>query len=378
MKVLITGGAGFIGSYLAKRLLDSGQEVVIVDSFAPQIHGDNLTVGVGVDARADLLRGDVRDVAMLKAALKDVDAVVHLAAETGTGQSMYEVARYTDVNAMGTATLLQLVAAGGLPRLSKLVVASSRAIYGEGRYSCAQHGVIYPQARSSQSMARGDFDLHCPMCDAVLTAEATDEPTPPASLSIYGLTKYFQEQAVLTVARASGLSAYALRYQNVYGPGQSLKNPYTGILAIFSNQARANAPIYVFEDGLESRDFVYIEDVVEATCRCLDPKHIEVDTFNVGTGTPTTVLEVAQSIVQLFDSSSSVAVNGAYRTGDIRHNFADTSKIQRTLGFRARRDFSSGLRNFVSWVKEQPLESSSAQQYEKSLQELRSRGLMRD
>ncbi|MBV9850626.1 MAG: SDR family NAD(P)-dependent oxidoreductase, partial [Armatimonadetes bacterium] len=343
MNVLITGGAGFIGTHLARRLLQEGCAVTVLDNFSPQIHGAAPALAADLAGHVRLVAGDVRDRDAFHQALAGQEAVVHLAAETGTGQSMYEVSRYEEVNVKGTAVLMDFLVNHPGSAVQKVVTASSRAVYGEGKYRCPQHGVVYPAGRDPEAMAAGRFEPPCPHCDADCAPLPTDESAPFAPTSFYGLTKQVQEQMTLLFARARGLSAFGLRYQNVYGPGQSLHNPYTGILAVFSNRARACQPIYVFEDGLESRDFVYIDDVVEATWRCLRPEARGVEALNVGSGIPTTVAEVVREIIAFFGSRSDVSITGEFRLGDIRHNVADLARVRQALGFSPRWPFARGI-----------------------------------
>jgi dTDP-L-rhamnose 4-epimerase len=373
MNVLVTGGAGFIGKHLVRRLLREGCSVAILDNFSPQVHGRDRELPADLANHVELHRGDVRDRGAISMAVANRDVVVHLAAETGTGQSMYEVLRYQDVNIGGTAAILDFLVNQPKCRVSKLVVASSRAIYGEGKYRCLVHDIVYPGPRPVARMQAGQYEPLCPICDAACVPEATSEDSPISPLSFYGLTKQVQEEMVLMFARACGFSAYALRYQNVYGPEQSLHNPYTGILAIFSNLAASNSPIQIFEDGQESRDFVFVEDAVEATWRCMAENSTIVESLNVGTGQRTSVLRAAKEIAQHFESNSKISVTGAFREGDIRHNFADLSKIQRAIGFTPRFTFREGLGLFLSWVAGQ---DRSPAGYESSLLELRERGLL--
>lgn len=371
-RVLITGGAGFIGSRVGRKLLSSGYEVSILDNFNPQIHGDNSELPADLRESVQLFRGDVRDAGLCKEALKRQQVLIHLAAETGTGQSMYRVRHYTDVNIGATSSLMELLLTGEYP-MQSLIVASSRAIYGEGAAQCHEHGVVYPDARSNQAMAVGDFEPKCPYCGDATTMVPTTEEAPFRPSSLYGLTKQVQEQMVLMYAATLGINGFALRYQNVYGPGQSLKNPYTGILAIFSNQARANEPIYIFEDGQESRDFVYVDDVVEATVRCVEGPPQKPVALNVGTGIPVTVAEVVKYIIVCFASGSEVTVTGAFREGDIRHNCASVDRLRAALDFVPGWRFEDGLREFAKWAEGQRLEARS---YEQSLTEMRKIGLM--
>jgi len=370
--VLITGGAGFIGSRVARKLLSVGYEVAILDNFSPQIHGDNTELVADLRDSVQLFRGDVRDVSLCEHALEGRQVLVHLAAETGTGQSMYRVRHYADVNIGATASIMELLLTGKYP-VRNVVVASSRAIYGEGAARCPAHGVVYPDARSKDAMEAGDFEAKCPRCGHATTMVPTPEEAPFRPSSLYGLTKQVQEQMVLMYAATLGINGFALRYQNVYGPGQSLKNPYTGILAIFSNLARANEPIYVFEDGQESRDFVCVDDVVEATLRCIEAPAQKPVALNVGTGLPVTVAEVVKATLTYFSSRSEVSVTGAFRIGDIRHNCANVEKLRDTLGFVPSRRFEDGLCDFLAWAGDQRLEERN---YEQSLAEMREKGLM--
>jgi dTDP-L-rhamnose 4-epimerase len=385
MNILITGGAGFIGSHLARRLLHEDCTVTILDNMSPQIHGQSaiysekkvaeriLSNTKYAPEKLKVLIGDVRDKLAFTQALKDQEVVVHLAAETGTGQSMYEVERYEDTNLKGTAVLMDYLVNDKSSRIQKIVVASSRAIYGEGKYSCQTCGVVYPGIRNPIDIQAGYFEPYCPICHGPCCSLPTDENSILHPSSFYGLSKQVQEQMTLLFAQTLGISGFALRYQNVYGPGQSLENPYTGILAIFSNQARTNQIINIFEDGKESRDFVYIDDVVEATWRIIRPEVEGVAAINVGSGERTTVYEVVQEIIRFFDSHSPTSITGAFRKGDIRHNVADLSKLKFTTGFEPKWNFSYGVREFLSWTESQNIVADT---YEKSLTEIRQKGLM--
>lgn len=373
--VLITGGAGFIGSALALRLVSEGKKVRILDNFSPQIHADN-KLSKNLQRDVELVVADIQDRDALKRALGGVSEIVHLAAETGTGQSMYEIDRYFKVNVQGTALLLDLLQNHDCGQFVKsIVVASSRAVYGEGAYKCHLHGFQFPAERSAGKMKQGFFDPTCIHCDVGLTPLPTVEASPFNPMSFYGLTKQVQEQAVLLFAKTHGINGFALRYQNVYGPGQSLKNPYTGILAVFSNLARQNLDIDVYEDGLESRDFVYIDDVIDATVKSISFAENFVGSLNVGSGAAVNVLHVAEQIKLYFDSKSNIRVTGAYRMGDIRHNVADISHITHLLGFSPKVNFKDGLKNFLDWAS--GYDSMDASSYLKSVSELSSRGLMR-
>lgn len=375
-KILITGGAGFIGSYLIRDLLKTNSRIRVLDCLSSQVHGQiPINLEWLNDPRVEFIRDGMASTNTLEQALEGVDSVVHLAAETGTGQSMYEISRYFDVNVQGTANLLDVLQNNKAARsVRSLIVASSRAIYGEGSYICKYHGQVSPDSRTNARMSSGDFDLHCPECGQIVSLDDTEESAPFRPMSVYGLTKQVQEQAILMHARTNGLNAFALRYQNVFGPGQSLKNPYTGILAVFSNLARQGQPIDVYEDGLESRDFVYIDDVVEATKRAVMHDGPFVGALNVGTGVAVPVITVAKEINCYFGNKSEIRVSGAFRLGDIRHNKAATSRLESVLNFKPSVSFLEGLHKFLAWAETQPLEDKAA--YQKSVSELQKRGLM--
>ena len=374
--ILITGGAGFIGSRLANFLISSGHKVRVLDSLSPQIHGlapESSPLLLSLHQGVEFIRGSVTNREDMIAALRDVDTIVHLAAETGTGQSMYAIQYYSEVNVGGTALLLDLIANYPFP-VKKIIVASSRAVYGEGKYYCNQHGVVFPYARSVCDMERGVFNIHCPICGLAVEPAATDEETPVRPSSVYGASKLTQEQMVLIVSKSLGISAIAFRYQNVYGPGQSLTNPYTGILSIFSTRIRNKSSINIFEDGQESRDFVYIDDIVSITAHAVEHEKPLVDFFNVGTGIATDVLTIANTLQMLLGIRVPTIISGQFRVGDIRHNYADLSKVEKVLGFKSTVLIEQGLENFVNWVK---TEKVQVDEYEKSLQELRSKGLFK-
>ena len=374
--MLITGGAGFIGSSLATRLAAEGFEVLALDSLSPQIHGDDPPTTSSTfrvaSAAGKVIVGSVTSRSDLEEALNGVHVVVHLAAETGTGQSMYQIARYAEVNVGGTALLLDILATTK-HSVRKVVVASSRAIYGEGSYVNAAGVQVYPAARTDEQLAAGRFDPEGPD-GLALTSVPTDEYARLDPSSVYGVTKLAQEQLVLTAAAALGIAAVALRYQNVYGPGQALRNPYTGILSIFSTLVRQGGDINIFEDGLESRDFVFIDDVVEATRAAILEPAADGLAINVGSGVPTTVLEVVAQLERAFGTTSSSRVTGNYRLGDIRHNVADLTRATDVLGYRPRVDFPTGIDRFAEWVKSERADGGG---YERSLDELRARNLLK-
>lgn len=373
MNILVTGGAGFIGQHLVRRLLREGCTVAILDNFSSQVHGTNRQLPRDLVEHVELYRADVRNQDAVSRALAHRDVVVHLAAETGTGQSMYEVRRYQDVNIGGTATILNVVVNQRPRSLNKIVVASSRAVYGEGKYRCPNHGIVYPKGRSADRLKAKIYEPLCPLCHVECASQPTSEDCPAHPFSFYGLTKLVEEQMVLMFAQAYGFSAYALRYQNVFGPGQSLCNPYTGILAIFSNLARCSSTLQVFEDGKESRDFVFVDDAVEATWRCISAEANAIETFNVGTGKPTTLLEAAKEVVRFHHSNTHILITGTFRQGDIRHNCADLTKISNSIGYVPQCAFCDGLRQFLEWAAAR---SEVLEGYEASLREMTERGIL--
>ena len=373
--ILITGGAGFIGSRLSASFLKDGFKVRILDNFHPQVHAHK-QLQADISDRVELFEGDIRDRSLVQKAAAGVNAVIHLAAETGTGQSMYEIQRYFDVNVQGTAVLLDVLQNDSeATTVQTVVVASSRAIYGEGAYRCDEHGEVFPNERSLSLISNGIFDPICPVCARHVSVSRTTERAAIKPMSFYGLTKHVQEEAVLLFARTKNINGFGLRYQNVYGPGQSLKNPYTGILAVFSNLARQHHQIDVFEDGLESRDFVYIDDVVEATKRAAMFKSKFVGAINVGSGVSTSVIQIAESIKAFFNSKSSINVSGKYRIGDIRHNIADTRLLHDLLNYQPKTEFNEGLRSFLAWADSQP--AGDRADYTRSLAELIDKGLIK-
>lgn len=375
--ILITGGAGFIGSRLARRFVEHDHRVRILDSLIPQVHGDDpeqtSALVRSLPEGVELLRGTVTSREDLARAIEGVDTIVHLAAETGTGQSMYEIDRYVTTNVGGTGLLLDLLA-NSENQVRRIVVASSRSIYGEGAYRAPDGSTVFPPHRDDAAMAAGDFDVHMPGVDGELELIATPESAALHPSSVYGITKLTQEQLIMTAAPTLGISPVALRYQNVYGPGQSLKNPYTGILSIFSTLIRQGKPINIFEDGAESRDFVYIDDVVTATYLAATVAEAGGRVFNVGSGVATTVSEVVDALFDAFGESVPTTVTGNYRLGDIRHNFADTTALREVLGFTPEVSFASGVSAFVDWVKTEPVEGDS---YQRSLDEMSSRSLLK-
>ena len=304
--------------------------------------------------------------------LANVGSVVHLAAETGTAQSMYEISRYTDTNVGGTAILLDYLA-NHKHKVTKIVLASSRSVYGEGAYLCASCGLVYPPMRSEEMLRRKQWQPHCPTCLNSITATATSEQAKTAPASIYAATKLAQEDLVRIAGKALGIPTVIFRFQNVYGEGQSLKNPYTGILSIFSNQFRCGKTVNLYEDGQESRDFVHVSDVARAVVIAVSGDGADGSTLNVGSGRATTVEQIAVLLKERIGAKSNLEVCGQYRLGDIRHGYADITAIIKQLGFTPKISLEQGIDRFVSWVKQQPAEPD---RLNFATQELISRGLM--
>lgn len=364
--VLITGGAGFIGSHVAKALLARGHQVRVLDSMIEQVHGA-ADRPAGLPGDVELVRGDVCDGASVERALKGVDKVVHLAAEVGVGQSMYQIERYVAANDLGTAVLFQKMIERPVKRV---VVASSMSIYGEGLYRTQDGQAVEDATRSKAVSTAWD-----PVDSAgrPLIPVATPEWKRPSLASVYALTKYVQERMTMTVTAAYGMEGVALRLFNVYGPGQALSNPYTGVLAIFASRLlNGNAPL-LFEDGHQRRDFVHVSDVAEAFALALERPEAVGEVYNIGSGQVRTVLEIGQSIARAMGREDiEPEVTGKARTGDIRHCFADASKAAGELGFEARQDWHQGLAELAEWVARQ----QAHDRVEHARSELEARGLV--
>ena len=375
MKILITGGAGFIGSNLALALIERGHTITVLDNLSPQIHGiepKKSQLYLSIKDKVNFIEGCVTKMKSWKESIQDNEIIVHLAAETGTGQSMYDIEKYSTVNIHGTSLLLDYLT-NKKNDVKKLVVASSRAIYGEGKYLHPKLGAVYPKQRLETEMLLKKYDPTLSDFEP-LTLVGTDENSQIHPTSFYGLTKQFQEQMVMTMCPTINISPVAFRYQNVYGPGQSLSNPYTGILSIFSTQIRNNSNISIFEDGLESRDFVYISDVVNATILGIEKEAANNEVFNVGTSIAINVQTVADKLIENYQSKVKTNVTGQFRIGDIRHNYADLNKIKEKLGFTPKISFDEGIKSFVKWVLEQEIEDNL---YNKAITEMSEKGLLK-
>lgn len=356
--VLITGGAGFIGSHLVDALLERGHRVRVYDNLEPDVHGGRRERGewpAYLDPEAERVLGDVRDRAALQRALDGVEAVVHLAALVGVGQSMTEVERYVDVNVRGTAVLLDILA-NEPHRVGKVVVASSTALYGEGAYHCAACGPVYPPPRSAAQLRAQEWERRCPHCGAPAAPRPTGEEAPIRPASVYALTKYDQAQLCLTVARAAGISTIALRYFNVYGPRQSPHNPYTGVVTLFAQRLRRGEAPAIYEDGAQTRDFVHVADVVQANVLALEGAANGSTALNVGSGAPVTVRQLAGLVGRALGQEIAPQFPGTYRPGDVRHSWADITQAQQVLGYSPRVGLAEGLAGTMEWLQGQEAE----------------------
>ena len=373
--ILITGGAGFIGSNLALKLTAKGYKVTVLDTLSMKIHGDNpeetSPLYQSIKDKVTFIKGSVTSKEDWIEALECQEAVIHLAAETGTGQSMYEIEKYVNTNIRGTALLLDILT-NTKHSVKRVLVAESRAIYGEGKYHCEKCGDVYPTDRRDEDMTNGDFECHCPKCGGSVTLVATSEDSVIHPSSVYGISKQVQGQLVHLVCQTIGVEYVSFRYQNVYGPGQSLTNPYTGILSIFSTRIKNHNGINIFEDGRETRDFVYIDDVVDATILGLEVPEANGHVFNVGTGVATDVLTVAKTLCEKYGIEVPITVSGNYRLGDIRNNYADITLARNILGFEPKWSFPQGIEQFTNWVNQQEIQEDK---YVASIEEMKRKGL---
>jgi dTDP-L-rhamnose 4-epimerase len=369
--VLVTGGAGFIGSHLVDALVEPGYKVRVLDALVPQVHGENARPSY-LNSAAEFIQGDVCDRQLVNDALEGIDVVFHEAAEVGVGQSMYEIERYVRANDLGTAVLLEAILARR-PQIKKLIVASSMSIYGEGAYTCESCGSVAPQLRPAEQLLDRRWEMECPNCGKQLSPAPTSEEKPLFPTSVYAVTKQDQEQFCLAVGRSYGIPSVALRYFNVYGTRQALSNPYTGVCAIFSARLlNGNRPM-VFEDGEQTRDFVHVSDIVQANLLALESDRANYQAINVGTGRATSVRAVSRLLAQGLGLDLEPEIVAKYREGDIRHCVADISKARTLLGYEPKVLLERGIPELLSWVRAQ----AAKDQVASATAELESRQLVR-
>lgn len=348
--VLVTGGAGFVGSHLVDALLREGHEVRVFDNLSPQVHPVGKPPYLATDI--EFVRGDMRDLEAVTRALADIDVVFHEAAAVGVGQSMYEIEHYMGANTQGTANLLQAIL-DSKRDFEKLIVASSMSIYGEGRYRCAEHGDVAPPPRPLEQLRRRQWETLCPLCSSVLAPRSTDECKPLQCTSIYALSKKDQEEMCLLFGRTYALPVVALRYFNIYGTRQALSNPYTGVAAIFAARLLNRRSPLIFEDGEQQRDFVSVHDVVRANLLALRRDEANGLAINIGSGSPISIAQVAEALATALGVSADAEITGKYRAGDIRHCFADIALAREVLGYEPRYPFADGIGELVEWLRSQ-------------------------
>lgn len=375
--ILITGGAGFIGSEIVKQLHEADRyEITVLDSMTEQIHGTeyekSYLFGIIKD-KCRFIKADVRDYQCIKNAIRNQDCIIHLAAETGTGQSMYMINKYNETNIMGTSNIFQAISELGKENtVKKIILSSSRSVYGEGEYECPKCGRVHPSSREKEKMTTGDFDMYCDKCGEKVRIVPTREDCDLRPASLYAFTKMSQEKMLETMCPALGLDYTIFRFQNVYGVGQSLKNPYTGILSIFSSLMLENKPINIFEDGSESRDFINVRDIARAVIASINNEKSNSKVINLGSGIGTSVNEIADFLKNVYSSNSEINITGDFRVGDIAHNIADITVARDVLGFEPEISLNEGLSAFCEWVKTSETDNSG---YERSLKEMEDSGL---
>lgn len=346
MKVLVTGGCGFIGSHTVDKLIELGHVVRVLDNLEPQVHRGKKPDYL--NPKAEYVFGDIRNDDVTRKAINDVEFVFHLAAAVGVGQSMYQIKKYMDVNTLGTARLLDTLV-NSENSVKKLIVASSMSIYGEGSYECDKCGVVYPKLRPAEQMKRGEWEMKCPKCGRDVRPIPTSEDKPLYPTSVYAVSKRDQEELCLVTGQAYGIPTVALRYFNVYGPRQSMSNPYTGLCAIVSSRFKNNNPPIIFEDGMQTRDFTSVRDIVQANMLAMKNSKLDYQALNVGTGRQTSVLDVVNVLGRLFHKPHiKPEIVKKFRAGDIRHCYADISRISR-MGFRPTLNFEQGMKELAEW-----------------------------
>lgn len=373
-KVLITGGAGFIGSHLVDWLIEKKHDVTVIDILEEQVHGLTHQPPLFLNKKAKFLPESIVNYDKLHELIKESDILFHLAAMVGVGQSMYQIKKYIEHNILGTANLLEILAKKE-HNVQKLIITSSNTVYGEGKYKCESCGVIYPLLRSERQLIDNNWEVKCPHCGLEVKPLATDENTPFNSSSIYALSKQSQEQMGLLIGKTYGINTTVLRFFLVYGTRQALSNPYTGVCSIFSNRLLNRKSPIVFEDGLQSRDFVHVNDVCQALVLAMENEAANGEIFNVGTGQPITIKEVAETISEKINPDLRPEFNQQYRIGDIRHCVADISKIKNKLGYKPNINFKEGIEDLINWIRNNEFQIKDKSQ--NALDELKEKGLLK-
>ncbi len=374
-RILVTGGAGFIGSHLVDKLIDEmGLEVTIFDILEEQVHGKNKKPPDYLNVNARFIQGSVTNYEKLKELVLNHDVIFHLAAMVGVGQSMYQIQKYVEHNILGTSNLLDIIA-NSEHNINKLVIASSNTVYGEGKSQCTKCGVVFPKLRTLEQLKNKDWELYCPKCGLKIKPLLTDEETPFNSSSIYALSKQAQEQTGLLIGDTYGINTTVLRFFLVYGPRQALSNPYTGVCSIFSSRLFNGKSPIIFEDGLQSRDFVNVKDVCQALTLSMNKNKAKGEIFNVASGDPITIKEVANIITKKINPKLKPIYNNEYRIGDIRHCLADISKIKQKLGYTPTVKFKDGIDEVLEWIK--PQIGNIQDDSQKAINELKEKGLLK-
>ena len=368
-KILVTGGAGFIGSHLVDTLIERGYQVRVLDNLYRQIH-PNGRLPSYFNRKAEFIRGDVTKRADWLRALHEIDVVFHFAAAVGVGQSMYQIGHYVKVNSLGTAIFFDILA-NTKHTVKKMVVAASMSSYGEGTYKCQKCGLMRPPLRGENQLKEKDFDVHCSNCGKVVIPVPTDEESKQSSNSIYAIGKKEQEEMVLNIGKAYNIPSVAMRYFNVYGERQSLSNPYNGVAAIFISRIKNNKSPLINEDGLQTRDFIHIKDVTYANIAALENSQADYQVFNVGSGKPVGIKKVAEILIKLLKSNVKPMITYQVRKLDVRHCYADIGKIKKFLGWQPQVDFIDGLKSVIKWS----LSEKAMDYVDVAMKELEKRGL---
>jgi dTDP-L-rhamnose 4-epimerase len=365
-RALVTGGAGLIGSHVADLLRSEGWRVRVLDNLEPQTHRHGKPAWISNDV--EFIEGDVADRDTITAALEDIDVVFHQAAYGGY---MPEIAKYVRVNSFGTAQMLEVIREKNLP-IKKIVVASSQAVYSEGAATCPAHGLVFPEVRPLAQLQRGDWEVHCPICDAVTTTAPTPERAPVGGETVYGLTKVDQEKLVLLWGKQIGIPTVALRYSCTYGPRQSIFNPYTGVIAIFCTRLLNNLPPVLYEDGEQTRDFSFVEDIARANLLAAESDQLDGHPVNVGSGAGVSIRKIAEQISDALGIPIAPEVNGEFRPGEMRHLTSGTELI-RSVGYAPQVDLATGIGRYLDWIRGQ---SDVRDYFSEAANILRSKGIV--